>query len=360
MSRILLKRAIVFLFTSLTLAAQTVPPTSDSLSRTGESLHTTVTVTGTRTAAELDKSPVSTSLITREEIETRNLNQVDQALSLVEGVNAARAKGPSDNDFGIGLRGFAGTSGQYRTLVLLDGQPQNDSYIGNVNWSLIPISELSRIEVARGPFSSLYGGNAMGGVINLITRPVEKRVFELYGQYGGQDTSNYTLHLADRFFNKLGLSFGYDRYQSGGYANQPVLKSATTGAGATPVTGVSTWTTSAGGVNYQVGMRGPEWFNQKAFRGRAEYTFSPKNFASFQISRSNRGGGYDAYQSGAVNALGKLIDSGLVSFADRAGVTRVVNLPISSASPPEPPSILTRVNSSPRSTRSGTFAFWAV
>ncbi|MCU1325680.1 MAG: TonB-dependent receptor [Bryobacterales bacterium] len=301
-------------------------PAQTALSDKIEPVRTSVTVTGTRTATELDKSPVSTSLITREEIETRNLNQVDQALSLVEGVNAARAKGPSDSDFGVGLRGFAGTGGQYRTLVLLDGQPMNDSYIGNVNWALIPINELSRVEVARGPFSSLYGGNAMGGVINLITRPVEHRVIELFGQYGGQDTGNYTIHLADRFFQKLGLSFGYDRYQSDGYSNQPVLKTAITGTGAVPVTGITTWTTTGGGVNYQVGQRGPEWFNQKAFRGRAEYTFSPKTFASFQASHSNRGGGYDAYRSTAVTAQGQVVDTGLVSFADRSGVTRVVNL----------------------------------
>jgi iron complex outermembrane recepter protein len=287
---------------------------------------TIVTVTGTRTATELDKTPVSTSLVTREEMDTRNINQVDQALSLVEGVNAARAKGPSDSDFGIGLRGFAGTGGQNRTLILLDGQPLNDAYIGNVNWAMLPVSELSRVELARGPFSSLYGGNAMGGVINLITRPVERRVIEVFGQYGGQDTTNYTVHLADRFFNKLGLSFGYDRYQSGGYQNQPVLKTATTGSGAIPVTGVTTWTTTAGGVNYQVGQRGPEWFNQKAFRGRAEYTFSPKTFASFQYSHQNRAGGYDAYHSDVINAQGQRIDSGLVSFLDRTGVTRVVNL----------------------------------
>jgi iron complex outermembrane receptor protein len=315
---------LVLLLAAAILPAQTTP--SSPTAAKPAPLHTAVTVTGTRTATELDKSPVSTSLITREEIETRNLNQVDQALALVEGVNSARTKGPSDNDFGIGLRGFAGTGGQNRTLVLLDGQPQNDAYIGNVNWSLIPISELSRVEVARGPFSSLYGGNAMGGVINLITRPVESRVLELFGQYGGQDTTNYTLHAADRFFNKLGVSFGYDRYQNGGYPNQPVLKSATSGSAAMPVTGVSTWTTSAGGVNYQVGLRGREWFNQKAFRTRAEYTFSPKTFASFQVSHSNRGGGYDAYQSTVVNAQGRVLDSGLISFADRAGATRTVNL----------------------------------
>ena len=109
---------------------------------------------------------------------------------------------------------------------------------------MLPVSEFERVEVARGPFSSLYGGNAMGGVINLITRPVERRHMDLFGQYGSQETTNYSVHVTDRFFQKLGLGFGYQRYQTGGYQDQPVLKSATTGSGAIPVTGPVTWQTT--------------------------------------------------------------------------------------------------------------------
>ena len=258
-------------------------------------------------------------------MEVRNVHEVDQVLSLIEGVNATRAKGPADSDFGVGLRGFAGNS-QSRTLILLDGQPLNDSYIGSVNWAMLPVSEFERVEVARGPFSSLYGGNAMGGVINLITRPIERRHMELFGQYGSQDTTNYSVHMTDRFFQKLGLGFGYQRYQTDGYQDQPVLKSATTGSGAVPVTGPFTWQTAGGGVNYQVGQRGREWFNQMAYRGRAEYAVTDKTFASFQYFHESRGGGYDAYQTGLRNAQGQPVDSGLVSFADNAGLTRQVRV----------------------------------
>ena len=67
--------------------------------------------------------------------------------------------------------------------MLLDGQPLNDSYYGTVNWTMLPVGEFERVEVARGPFSSLYGGNAMGGVINLITRRADHRQFELFGNF---------------------------------------------------------------------------------------------------------------------------------------------------------------------------------
>jgi iron complex outermembrane receptor protein len=291
-----------------------------------DSLHTAITVTATRTATELDNATVSTSLVTRGEIETRNLNQVDQALSLIEGVNAYRARGPGDNDFGIGLRGFAGRGGQSRTLVLVDGQPLNNSYIGNVNWAMLPVSEFERVEVARGPFSSLYGGNAMGGVINLITRPVDHRVFEIYGQYGQQNTVNYNVHFADRFFDKLGVSFGYDRYQTGGYQDQEVLSSATTSlSAATPVTGPIKWLTPTGGITYQIGLKGNDWFNSQAYRTRLEYAFSRKTIASMQYFHESRGQGYKAYNTFLHDSQGRPVDSGLVSFQD-GGVTRLLSL----------------------------------
>ncbi|BDC51171.1 TonB-dependent receptor [Bryobacterales bacterium F-183] len=289
--------------------------------QTIEPVKTTVTVTGTRSPMEIDKSPVSTSLVTREELESRNIRQIDQALALIEGVNSLRTKGPGDGDFGLGLRGFAGRGGQSRTLILVDGQPVNNSYIGNVNWSAFAVSEMERVEVARGPFSSLYGGNAMGGVVNMITRPVDKRHFEVFGQLGNRDTTNYSIRATDRFFDKLGLSVGYTRFQTGGYSPQEVLRAAATGTTGTFVTGVTRWLTPTGGTTYQVGRRGDNWFAQEAWRFRGEYTFSPKVFASLQYIRQGRMEGWDAYTTSLRDTAGNPIDNGAVLFND-GGVTR--------------------------------------
>ena len=309
---------------SLTLGAAGPSPLRISLRLSA--IASNVVVTGTRTATELDHSPIAVSLVTRAEIQTRNVNQLDQVISHLEGVNAFRAKGPADNDFQIGVRGFAGRGSPSRTLILLDGQPLNDSYTGSVNWAMLPVSEFERVEVARGPSSSLYGGNAMGGVINLITRPVDRRSIEIAGQYGSLDTTNYSVRFSDRLFERLGFSLGYQRYQSGGYPDQFVMKSATTGAGLIPVSGVQTWPTTGGGINYQIGQFGREWFNQHAYRARLEYTFSPRTFASLQYFHESRGGGYDAYTSNLRNSTGAPIDNGLVSFLDPGGVTRVLSV----------------------------------
>lgn len=288
-------------------------------------LKTTVTVTGTRSPLEIENSPVSTSVVSREELEKRNIRQVDQALVLTEGVNALRSKGPSDNDFGLGLRGFAGRGGQSRTLILLDGQPVNNSYIGNVNWAAFSVSELERVEVARGPFSSLYGGNAMGGVVNMITRPVEKRHLEFLGQMGNRDSLNYSVRASDRYFGKLGLSVGYTRFQTGGYSPQETLRPASSGSAGTHVTGVVPWRTATGGNTFQVGERGRNWFNQQAWRGRAEYAFTQRLFASFQVLRQERSDGYDAYTTGLRGPDGSPFDNGAALFDDN-GIQRRLTL----------------------------------
>lgn len=280
-----------------------------------------ITVIGTRTAMELDESPVSTSLVNRKELENRNIRQIDQALVLTEGVIALRSKGPGDNDFGLGLRGFAGRSGQNRTLILVDGQPMNNSYIGNVAWSTFSVSEMERVEVARGPFSSLYGGNAMGGVVNLITRPVEARQMELVGQLGNRETTNYSLRVADRFLNRLGVSFGYSRYQTGGYSPQEVLRTLAAGTTGTFVSGLQRWATPAGGVTYQVGERGRNWFHQEGYRLRGEYNITKNIFTTLQYMRQSRADGWDAYTSRLRDAQGNVIDNGAVLF-DEGGVQR--------------------------------------
>src|SRR5688500_3392176 len=152
-------------------------------------LNESVIVTATRGAADRDTSPASSAVITREAIERRAVTAVDQALAPVEGVYAYRVRGLADNEAGIGMRGFSGRrSGQARVLVLVDGQPINNGYTGAVNWTALTLADVDRVEVVRGPFSSLYGGSAMGGVVNVLTRPIDGRSAELFTQVGGNQT----------------------------------------------------------------------------------------------------------------------------------------------------------------------------
>lgn len=287
-----------------------------------------ITVTATRTEVESSKSPVSATTVSAAELDIRGARLVDQALDMAPGVYPNRGKGHQDGLAGVGMRGFSGRgSGQSRTLVLLDGQPLNDAYTGQLNWATLPIDEVERVEVVRGPFSALYGGNAMGGVVQILTKPVDRRHVELNSQYGSQDTFRYGARLADRLFNRLGLSLSYDRYQSGGYPSQLVTTAGAAGTGGTPVTGFLPTLTTAGAPAFLIGQAGDNWWKQQSWRARADYTFSSRTTAAFQYLHQRSNYGYDAYSTYLRDAAGRPVDSGTASILFNGAPRRLTLTP---------------------------------
>jgi outer membrane receptor protein involved in Fe transport len=276
-----------------------------------------VEVTATRSMVGREMSPASSSVVLRADLELRNVVTVDQALSTVEGVYAYRTRGVSDNEMGIGMRGFSGRgTSQGRVLILLDGQPINNGYSGAVNWTALALSEVDRVEVVRGPFSSLYGGNAMGGVVNVMTRPINRRSADLSLQYGTYDTRLLSGRAGARVRERLGLGVAFEALTSDGYRTQEVLRTSTdsTATGGTPVTGVTRFLTRTGGVNYAVGLRGQNEYDRYAVRARAEYTFGPRAFGSFQYIRQANEYGWGAYETSVRDGSGRALDTGNVIF----------------------------------------------
>ncbi|WP_321476863.1 TonB-dependent receptor domain-containing protein [uncultured Paludibaculum sp.] len=286
-------------------------------------LKQSVTVTATRGQMETEEAPVSISTVTNQEMGARRVQLLDQALNTVPGLYAFRGKGTQDTNAGVGLRGFAGRgSGQARVLVLMDGQPLNDSYTGQVNWATLPIEEVERVEVVRGSFSALYGGNAMGGVINILTKPVTARQAEVYGQAGNQATVRYGGRVADRFHDRLGLSVAYDRMQSGGYPSQFVSGAGSALAGGTAVTGALPVLTTSGTQTFLLGKAGNNWWNQHAVRVRGDYAFNRRTMMFAQFQRQWSGYGYDQYESFLRTADGSPFDSGAASMQWNGGPRR--------------------------------------
>lgn len=146
-----------------------------------------VVVTATKTKQAKNEAPASVDVVTGEEIREKNLNFADQSLRELPGVFSERRGGTSgiaDSFAPLHLRGMPNAS---QSLVLLDGQPMNN-YEGNVHWWAIPVENIDRVEVVRGPFSSLYGGGAMGGVVNIITKTDPTLLGVTYG-YGSYKSS---------------------------------------------------------------------------------------------------------------------------------------------------------------------------
>ncbi|MCW7548481.1 ligand-gated channel protein [Photorhabdus sp. APURE] len=122
---------------------------------------------------KIEDAPASISVVSREQLETKAYRDVTDALKDVPGVVVTGGGSNSD----ISIRGMAS---QY-TMILVDGKrvdtrgtrPNRDNPGIEQGW-LPPLAAIERIEVVRGPMSSLYGSDAMGGVINVITRKVQK------------------------------------------------------------------------------------------------------------------------------------------------------------------------------------------
>lgn len=283
----------------------------------------TVVVTATRTEADVAKTPLSTTVVTQQDIDMRPVQSIDQQLTMTEGVYVQRFQGFSATDSNVYLRGFGGSS---RTLVILDGQPVNDAYANSVNWTGLPTGQVESIEVARGPFSSLYGGNALGGVISIRTRPIDQRSVNGTAEYGTYNSHRVTGQYADRYKGRFGLSIGAERFSTDGYNSRRFTAAPGTGSG-TLVTGPIPTMSSTGARVFMIGEGGRNWLDRSAARIKGEYQASPVTLVSLQYLRMDYRYGYEGYNSYLRDAAGNAVDNGAVVFDDGGTLRRLVVTP---------------------------------
>jgi outer membrane receptor for ferrienterochelin and colicins len=120
-----------------------------------------VVVTATRTARAVDEIPVPVQLIDNEQIERIGSLRLDEVLQEQTGLQMI-------SDHGSGLQ-MQGLSSDY-ILILIDGEPVIGRTAGTIDLSRLTVNNIERIEIIRGPSSSLYGSEAMAGVVNIITK----------------------------------------------------------------------------------------------------------------------------------------------------------------------------------------------
>jgi len=160
-----------FIFCFFTLSLITFVPFS-LMAQEKEVTLEKVVVTATRDAQEIRKIPANVTVITREQIEQSNAKATVDLVRDEVGV-AVRDFTGSGKTVSVDIRGF-GETGPLNTLVLVDGRRVNEIDLSGVDWTQIPLDQVDRIEILRGPGSVLYGDNAVGGVINIITKKPEK------------------------------------------------------------------------------------------------------------------------------------------------------------------------------------------
>ncbi|RVT99188.1 TonB-dependent receptor [Rhodovarius crocodyli] len=178
-----MRRVLLLGTTALSLASLSASPALAQIA-----LPDTV-VTATRVATDPDRVPVATTTITRQDIEERGYQTLPEALAAVPGLRLVPQGGPGTLTSGF----FRGTNSRH-VRVLLDGVPMNDAADPNgaFNFGSFMLAGIERIEVLRGPASSLYGSDAIGGVVNIITRrPPAGKVAEVFGSIAGGTQSTF-------------------------------------------------------------------------------------------------------------------------------------------------------------------------
>jgi outer membrane receptor for ferrienterochelin and colicins len=168
-----------------------------------------IVVTAAGFEQKIVDAPASISVISRAELQEKRFGSLAEALSDVEGVDVGQTAGKTGG-LTISIRGMPADY----TLVLVDGRRQNapgsvtpNGFGETSSGFLPPFSAIERIEVVRGPMSTLYGSDAMGGVVNLITRKVGTR-------WAGTVSAESTVQQHDGFGNVLSAN---------GYAQGPLV-----------------------------------------------------------------------------------------------------------------------------------------
>src|SRR5882672_479881 len=169
-----------------------------------------VDVVSSKVARFGDRPATSVVEIPERDIEQRAINTVDEAVDKAAGVQMLNGQ--------INIRGSTGyVQGlNSRVLLLVDGVPMNQGDRGGINWDLLPVDQIERVDILKGAGSSLYGSAAFGGVVNLTTRDVptgtHARVRATGGAYADPP------HPEWRFRNTTGLEGGVDL--SGSYGTE--------------------------------------------------------------------------------------------------------------------------------------------
>ena len=174
--------AWVFWWTLLVLSRIALAEEKD-ISRYGIDLEKIV-VTPSKVEQLYKYSTQNTSILAEEDIESSGITEVTEVLDLLPSVDILEY-GSTGSTRSVYIRGASSS----QVLTLIDGRPVNTPRDGATDFNQIPISNIERIEVLRGPASSIYGANAVGGVINIITKSgKDKMQTETLNKFGSFNT----------------------------------------------------------------------------------------------------------------------------------------------------------------------------
>lgn len=150
--------------------------------------------------------------VTQKQIKILHPNSISELLRQTTGIVVKDLNGDNTRS-SISMRGFGDNAAQ-NALILVNGQPLTNPDLGMPNLNLLPISNVERIEIMQNSQSILYGDQAVGGVVNIITSTPSKAVRKISTSYGSFATKNIQGEIADSFKNGVGYDLNLGHYAS--------------------------------------------------------------------------------------------------------------------------------------------------
>lgn len=192
-----------------------------------------IVVSAAKYEQKLEDLTVSTTIIKPDFINRKNFLSFDDMLRYVPGVQMNLEQ--------VSIRGSSGYSKGVgaRVLVAINGIPLYSGDNGDVVWEMIPLADIERVEVIKGPASSLYGSSAIGGVINIITKQTSKNPLTYFKSYiGAYDKPSYDIWKWDdsyrtfygielthsNSYENLGYTFSIKKFDNLGYRQNDYYK----------------------------------------------------------------------------------------------------------------------------------------
>ncbi len=197
--------ALLSLFNTAVKADEIPNPTKDTTAVRHLNL-SEVKINASRVNAKMKDLPQKVEVITARRIASTPAKDLGELLKKSTGLDIIQYPGIKS---AIGMRGFSPSTSNKYNVILVDGKP-----VGTENIATLNLANVERVEILKGPFSSLYGSGAMAGVINIITKQSSG---DLSGgaslSYGSFQTTQVNANIGGNLTDKLAFDFAYSRIQ---------------------------------------------------------------------------------------------------------------------------------------------------
>jgi len=291
-----------------------------------------VVITGTKTKLKVLDSPAQVEIVTQSDIQGKDVNYFDDALGTISGVEVSRVAQGGQAATVI----TRGISGYDNTLVLVDGFPFNQAYNERVFWNRIHSPLVDHVEVAEGPFSSLYGKDAVGGVINIITKEPLGEEFDFSENWDSTNQRTTDIDYQKRIDKSFAVFFGIENTHVAGYTDYQYIQASPLAASVAAtivvnntVKGAIPTTNSIGAPIYNIGLAAPTVLENDNLSAKLFWTPDTDNSLSLLLNYSY----WDqptADQQGEIGAsyltdatTGNTISSGAVSLAGTGQILKI-------------------------------------